>query len=249
MVAQTREEKNAKARAARAAAKQPTEPTVQPAVDAVDDAEAVRIMLDNIPTLIGSQPHDGHFIDPVPPNVEAEELVDKLLDWNVTADSTEHQIILSMIDVIVQGHATAADFVDCYAAKASKRMNKSALGVRKSELKGVLSYAVEDQPFMLAITSEENKTLNLQGMYKLRRELIGPVNAKKAAKPITEPSEDAAEDLGPTMTPIEVLLQQLANAQDAAADAGMDNIAEKLRALFYEVKAAELANDTEAATV
>jgi hypothetical protein len=232
----TREEKSTKARARRAAkTAPPVEPTVQPADTATDDADAIRTMLDNIPSLIGSQPHDGHFIDPVPSNIAAERLVDKLLAWNITADTTEHDIILSMIDVIVQGHATPSDFVECYAAKAAKRMNKSALGVRKSELKGVLTYAIEDQPFMLAITSAENATLNLQGMYKLRRELIGPVN-KKADKVVVEDEPVSADSY--TMSPIEVLLQQLANAQDAAADAGFDDIVERLRTMFYEVKTA-----------
>jgi len=234
----TREEKSTKARARRAAkTAPPVEPTVQPADTATDDADAIRTMLDNIPSLIGSQPHDGHFIDPVPSNIAAERLVDKLLAWNITADTTEHDIILSMIDVIVQGHATPSDFVECYAAKAASRMNKSALGVRKSELKGVLTYAIEDQPYMLAITSAENATLNLQGMYKLRRELIGPVN-KKADKVKVE-DESEPEDTTPTLSPIEVLLIQLANAQDAAADAGFDDIVERLRAMFYEVKAAD----------
>ena len=218
---------------------QPTEPA-QPADTATDDAETIRTMLDSLPTVIGPVPVFGAFVDPetIEQNKEeADRLAAALVASQLGVDLVEHNIILSMLDRVVQGKADVKGFVIAYGEAAKLRgMKDSSIAARKSNLKKVMLFAGENQEFLTAITADEN--MGLQSMYALRAEML-KLAAPKTDKVDKDDSSEAVDD-GPVMTTIEVLLQQLVNAQDAAANCGFDDITEKLRGIFYEVKAKEI---------
>jgi len=223
---------------------EPATESVQPepttADDVVSDAVVVDTMLDSLPTVVGPVPVFGAFVDPetIEQNKEeAEKLVDALVRSQLGVDRGEHSTILSMLDRVVQGKADVKGFVVAYGEVAKLRgMKDSSIAARKSNLKKVMLFAGENQEFLTAITADEN--MGLQSMYALRAEML-KLAAPKTDKVDKDESSESVDD-GPVMTTIEVLLQQLANAQDAASNCGFDDITEKLRGIFYEVKAREI---------
>lgn len=236
----TKEEKNAKDRARRAAKRTESVQPESTATDAVvSDATIVDTMLDSLPTVVGPVPVFGAFVDPetIEQNkIEAERLVDALVSSQLGVDRGEHDTILSMMDRVVTGKADVKGFTEAYGVRAKAGgMKDSSIAARKSNLKKVMLFAGENQEFLTAITADGS--MGLQAMYALRAEML-----KLAAPKTDKVDKDESEsvDEGPTLTPIEVLLQQLANAQDAAANCGFDDITEKLRGIFYEVKAREI---------
>jgi hypothetical protein len=223
----SKEEKNAKARAARAAAKQATA-TVQ---------DAAPVFTESLP--VSSEPVqvDGSFV-PDSAVQDAEDAVTDLITAQQGADGAEHKAIVRMFELLAVGVASPKEFATRYADIVAERgLKLSSLAARKSNLKKVLEFSGESADFTAKVI--EDGSMGLQAIYALRAEML------KLAAPkdeVGEKAETETEDDGPKLSPMEVLLQQLANAQDAAANAGMDDVCEQLRSLFYVVKARELDN-------
>jgi hypothetical protein len=202
---------------------------IAPTVDVVDKLE-----------IIVSEPIqvEGIFVD-ASPITDCETAVSDLIDAQSNADGAEHRAIVRMFELLAVGVASPKEFATRYTAVVAERgLKLSSLAARKSNLKKVLEFSGESAEFTTKIVDDGG--MGLQAMYALRAEML------KLAKPATDKVDsegDAeSEDDGPTLTPIEILLQQLANAQDAAANAGMDDVCEQLRSLFYTVKAREIDN-------
>lgn len=225
-----------------------TAPKAEPKVtEQVTDAEPIKVESDAI-TVSGPISVDGRWIeDAIDANVKhAEELVLRLIDTQSDKDKTEHDVILEMVEDIRKGIATVKEFCEAYAALAASKMTPNSVKSRKSNLSGVLSYANEHQPYLLEISKEENARLNLQGMYEIRQKMLKDNGAEsRASRNKGSKAEASEESPMSNMSPDDVMMQQIANAIDAAADAGYPDIAERLRIVFYASQLATKEKATE----
>jgi hypothetical protein len=169
----------------------------------------------------------GRFISEDKPAAilpDAEALVVELIDAQVGIDGKESHAIVSMIEAVNSGAGDVKAFVECYKARAADKMAEKSLGVRASNLKGVLSYALENAEFAAIVQRDR---LNLQAAYALRAEMKGPKHAKSESVQGAEAVEvDAVEVPVDAMS---VLCQQLRNAIGAAETAQREDIADDLR--------------------
>jgi len=162
-------------------------------------------------------------------DIHAEQIVDSLIDAQVGIDSQESSAIVSMIDAVRSGSATVKAFVECFAVRAVYRMSARSVPIRKSNLKGVLSLALEDVEYAAIVTDER---LGLQAAYALRLERKKPkAEATETAVAVSDDADDAddAEDYTDSMG---ILCQQIRNAIEAAEKASREDIADDLRAVL-----------------
>jgi hypothetical protein len=212
----------------------------EPTVEQVADDAIASILSGHNTAPVVAEPikAEGVFVD-ASPITECETAVSDLIDAHSNADGAEHRAIVRMFELLAVGVATPKEFATRYADIVAERgLKLSSLAARKSNLKKVLEFSGESAEFTNKVI--EDGAMGLQAMYALRADML------KLAKPEGDKveSEGDAEsgDTGPTLTLIEILLQQLVNAQDAAANAGMDDVCEQLRSLFYTVKSREIDN-------
>jgi hypothetical protein len=169
-------------------------------------------------------PVDVRFVGtdaPQQQDIHAEQIVDSLIDAQVGIDSQESSVIAQMIDTVRSGQASVKAFIDCYATRAIYRMSARSVPIRKSNLKGVLSLALEDAEYAAIVTDEK---LGLQAAYALRLERKKP----KASEQSEELTDDFEVDDTYTDA-MSVLCQQIRNAIDAAEKASREDIADDLR--------------------
>jgi len=161
-------------------------------------------------------------------DIHAEQIVDSLIDAQVGIDSQESSAIVSMIDAVRSGSATVKAFVECFAVRAVYRMSARSVPIRKSNLKGVLSLALEDVEYAAIVTDER---LGLQAAYALRLERKKP-KAVESAVTVADDTDDADEAPESYTDAMGVLCQQIRNAIEAAEKASRGDIADDLRAVL-----------------
>lgn len=160
-----------------------------------------------------------------PQSINAETLVDSLIDAQVSIDNQESSSIIAMIDAVRSGAGDVKGFIVCYAARAKGRMSDKSIPVRKSNLKGVLSYALESDVFAGIVESEK---LSLQAAYALRSEML-----KGSKEPDASDDAVAVDDV--SVDAMDNLRQQITNAIHAAENACRDDIADDLRGILERV--------------
>jgi hypothetical protein len=221
------------------AKKSKPDPFIEQNLDQVADDAIASILSGHNASLAVSEPikAEGVFISATP-ITECETAVSDLIDAQSNADGAEHRAIVRMFDLLATGVASPKEFATRYAAVVAERgLKLSSLASRKSNLKKVLEFSGESAEFKATIVADG--AMGLQAMYALRAEMT---KIPAPAATVTEGGDTEPTDEVSNLSLVEVLLQQLANAQDAAANAGMDDVCESLRSLFYTVKAREIDN-------
>ena len=219
-------------------------------IDQVADDAIASILKDHAaPAVTQPVKPEGVFVD-ASPITEAETAVSDLIDAQASADGAEHRAIVRMFELLAVGVASPKEFATRYAAVVAERgLKLSSLAARKSNLKKVLEFAIESVEFkteIIASGKDENSEdlkaggMGLQAMYTLRAEKLKLANPK--ADKVSEPvqAEEPTDDDTSSMSNHDVVLHQINNAIDAAANAGYDDIAAQLRGVFYQAKNKEL---------
>ena len=207
------------------------EPTIE---QVADDAIASILSGHSVPTVSGPIEVDGHWIEePMDANVKrAEKLVEELVEEQDKKEKTEHGIIVAMFESVARGDATSDEFAAYYGEMTKDRnWSKATKASRKSNLRGVIAASTQSPEFVKAVREQP---MGLQAAYMLWR---GMLKLAAPADTVTDSGEtEPTDDDAPSMSPHDLVLHQINNAIDAAANAGYDDTAEQLRAVFYSVR-------------
>lgn len=206
----------------------PAEPSQDHAIVLMHDVFGASLSIDTEYLPVDNGPTVRFMGTSEPQPVNAESLVDSLIDAQVSIDSRESTSIINMIDAVRSGAGDVKAFITCYAARAKGRISDKSIPVRKSNLKGVLSYALESDVFAGIVESEK---LSLQAAYALRSDMLKGDKEPDAS----DESDDAVTVDDVPADAIDVLRQQIINAIAAAESANCADVADDLREILERV--------------
>lgn len=212
----------------------PAEPAQDHALVVMHDVFGASLSIDTEYLPMDNGPTVRFMGSSEPQSINAESLVDSLIDAQVSIDDRESTSIVDMIAAVRSGAGDVKAFINCYAARAKGRISDKSLPVRKSNLKGVLSYALESDSFADVVKAEK---LSLQAAYALRAEML-----KGAKEPESIDASDDAVDVDDiAVDAMDTLRQQITNAIHAAETAQRADIADDLREILERVVGATAA--------